>query len=101
MAKASSDKKGSNAALDALLDPKSDFFGGPLEERIRDLCAKVVAAPDRELEPIILELQAALREHALRLRRMAAENLAGRIQVKRLHQKGIAHQDLKDTSTTG
>ena len=101
MAKASSDKKGTNAALEALLRPKPDLFGGPLEDRIRDLCAKVVAAPDSELEPIILELQAALRGHALRLRQMVAENLAGRIQVKRLHQKGSAHQDLKDTSTTG
>lgn len=48
-----------------------------LEDRIRDLCSKTLAAPDDELEPLILELKAALREHAERLRRLAAIKLIG------------------------
>lgn len=43
-----------------------------LEDRIRDLCAKAVAAGSGELNPILSELQAALHEHTQRLRRMAA-----------------------------
>jgi hypothetical protein len=48
-----------------------------MENRIRDLCAKVIAAPDADLEPAISELQSALREHASLLRQMAFESLIG------------------------
>jgi hypothetical protein len=42
-----------------------------LEDRIRELCAKAVAADDaRELECILTELKLALREHTERLRDM-------------------------------
>jgi hypothetical protein len=43
-----------------------------LEDRIRDLCTKAVAAGSGELNPVLSELKAALHEHTQRLRRMAA-----------------------------
>jgi hypothetical protein len=46
-----------------------------LEDRIRELCALAVAAEDPELEIVLAQLQAALREHTERLRRMAAAKL--------------------------
>ena len=46
-----------------------------LEDRIRELCAKVTQARDDELETHISELNAALQEHAAKLRRMAADSL--------------------------
>jgi len=49
---------------------------GPLEARVRELCAKVVTANDGELEPAIAELRLALREHNQRLRRLAVAKLA-------------------------
>lgn len=45
-----------------------------LEERIRDLCTKVIAADDAELEPAIQELQSALRVHIDRLRQLVLES---------------------------
>jgi len=45
------------------------------EDHIRDLCAKVIAAPETELEPALSELKSALREHTIRLRQMAAAAL--------------------------
>ena len=44
-----------------------------LEDRIRSLCAKAVAAGSSELNPILSDLKAALHEHTERLRTMAAE----------------------------
>ena len=48
-----------------------------LEDRIRELCCMTLAAQDDELEPIILELKVALREHSARLRKLAAMKLVG------------------------
>jgi hypothetical protein len=47
-----------------------------LEDRIRELCAKAVAAPESDLEPVIGELKVALHEHTERLRKLAALKLA-------------------------
>ena len=47
-----------------------------LDDRIRELCERVLAASDAELEPAISELRAALQEHISRLRQLVAENLA-------------------------
>jgi hypothetical protein len=47
----------------------------PLEDRIRELCSEVVAAKETELEPILSELRAALREHDRFVRLMAAPAL--------------------------
>jgi septation ring formation regulator EzrA len=47
-----------------------------LNNRIRDLCAKAVEAEQHELEPILEELKAALREHTSHLRELAAARLA-------------------------
>ena len=45
-----------------------------LEDRIRELCAKVSAAKDTDdLESILLELKAALHEHSLRTKELIAE----------------------------
>ena len=38
-----------------------------VEDRIRQLCARVLAAPESELHPAIADLQRLLREHALYL----------------------------------
>jgi hypothetical protein len=43
-----------------------------LEDHIRELCARAVAAPGDELEPILSNLKACLHEHAERLRQLAA-----------------------------
>ena len=46
-----------------------------LEDRIRQLCAKAVAAAESDLEPVITELKLALHEHTERLRKLAALKL--------------------------
>jgi hypothetical protein len=47
-----------------------------LEDRIKDLCAKAVATPESpELNAILKDLQAALAEHAGRLRKMVFDGL--------------------------
>ena len=48
-----------------------------LEDRIRELCGKVVSAPDDEIGPIIEELKVALREHSRRLSQLAAQVFGG------------------------
>jgi len=45
-----------------------------LEQRIRDLCTKVIAADESDLEAAILELQAALHDHIEQLRQLVLEN---------------------------
>jgi hypothetical protein len=45
------------------------------EDRICELCERVIAATDDELEPAISELRAALQEHITRLRQLVAETL--------------------------
>ena len=46
-----------------------------LEDRIRELCAKALTAQEPELDVILYALRSALREHAERLRRLAAAKL--------------------------
>jgi hypothetical protein len=54
--------------------------GRRLEDRIRELCAKAIAAPGGdELEPALSELKAALHEHTERLRQLAAKKLVPRL----------------------
>ncbi|HET9307562.1 MAG TPA: hypothetical protein VFO46_16180 [Candidatus Sulfotelmatobacter sp.] len=48
----------------------------PLEERIRELCQKAIAAETEDLNAVLAELQAALSEHTKRMRKMALEKLA-------------------------
>jgi hypothetical protein len=66
-----------------------------LESRIRDLCAKVITAPEPELGPLLSELQSALHEHSDRLRKMVAESLA---RIPKM-PGWLAHLQLKETST--
>jgi hypothetical protein len=47
-----------------------------LDDRIRELCYKVISAGEGELEPLIEDLKSALREHNSRLRKLAAAKLA-------------------------
>jgi hypothetical protein len=49
-----------------------------LEDSIRELCAAVIAAKDRELEPALSDLKLALHEHTERLRKLAAVKVARR-----------------------
>jgi hypothetical protein len=47
-----------------------------LEDRIKELCAKAVVTPESpELNTILKELQAALAEHARRLRKMVFDGV--------------------------
>jgi hypothetical protein len=47
-----------------------------LEDRISELCARAVATPDpAEFDSVIQQLRKALREHAKRLRQLAAIKL--------------------------
>lgn len=52
-----------------------------LEDRIRDLCAKAVAADESQAEAILAELRTALHEHVRFARQMTAATLSreGRI----------------------
>ncbi len=49
-----------------------------MEDKIRQLCARAVAAGDDDLKDAISELQAALREHTQDLRKTLIEHLGGR-----------------------
>jgi len=46
-----------------------------LTDRIRELCARAIMTPSSEIDPVIAELQAALHEHVLLVRTMAAKSL--------------------------
>lgn len=46
-----------------------------LDDRIRHLCARVVEASEEELASTVADLQAALREHSDRLRKLAVRKL--------------------------
>jgi HEAT repeat protein len=47
----------------------------PIHERARELCAKALAAPPSEAEPILKELQELLHDHNRFVRSMAARVL--------------------------
>ena len=47
-----------------------------LDDRIRELCARVVSTQGAEMESTIAQLKAALHEHNERLRKLAAAKLA-------------------------
>jgi uncharacterized coiled-coil protein SlyX len=47
----------------------------PLDQRIKDLCSKAATAQESEVEAILLELRAALREHTQFVRQMTAQML--------------------------
>jgi len=46
-----------------------------LDDRIRDLCAKIITASENEQEFIQKQLQSAIREKIQQLRKMAADKL--------------------------
>lgn len=48
-----------------------------LEDRIRMMCRKALAAENPEVDTVISELKSALREHIQRLRNLAAKKLVG------------------------
>ena len=48
-----------------------------LEDCIRELCAKALAAPEGEMNPVLGELKTALHEHTEYLRELAANALVG------------------------
>lgn len=54
-----------------------------LEDRVRDLCARVIEAKDSDIDQTIKELRQALAEHNRRLRKMAAQKLTGEPQEER------------------
>ena len=53
-----------------------------LEDKIRQLCAEAIAAPQSEFEPAIAELKLALHEHTERLRKLAASKLARSLRLR-------------------
>jgi hypothetical protein len=48
-----------------------------MEDKIRELCARAVAAGENDFQQAILELQSALREHTQELRKTLLDTLAG------------------------
>jgi hypothetical protein len=50
-----------------------------LNDRIRELCGKAIVAKESEIEPVLVELNTALRQHSLHLRKLAAETLVGAV----------------------
>ncbi|HST10034.1 MAG TPA: hypothetical protein VLL05_06640 [Terriglobales bacterium] len=52
-----------------------------IDERVRKLCAKAATAEGREVEEVLEELRAALREHARFVRQMSARTFT------RVHEK--------------
>jgi len=48
-----------------------------LEDRIRELCSKAVAAPESEAEAILAELRSLLHDHVNRARSLAANTFLG------------------------
>ena len=47
----------------------------PLEDRIRELCQKAIAAETEDFNAVLAELQAALSAHTEGMRKMAREKL--------------------------
>ena len=60
-----------------------------LEDRIRDLCTRVIAATDAELESAVQELQTALHENIDRLRELVLES-----HLKSLADKPTSEQNI-------
>ena len=56
-------------------NPGSEVPARRLDDRIRYLCAKVVDASEDELFSTVADLQAGLREHSDRVRRLAGRKL--------------------------
>jgi hypothetical protein len=54
-----------------------------LEDRIRELCAKLIKAEDQDFESASAELKGALHEHTERLRKVVAQNLLKKEQANR------------------
>lgn len=48
-----------------------------LDDRIRELCRRAVAADDAQFTSVLAELRGAMREHIQHMRRMAIQQLAG------------------------
>jgi hypothetical protein len=48
----------------------------PLDDRIRELCAKAVSSDDSELSSVMSELRSAMREHIEEIRTLAVRRLA-------------------------
>jgi hypothetical protein len=46
-----------------------------IKDRIRELCALAVLAPESEWEPIVAELKALIHDHVTRAREIAAASL--------------------------
>jgi hypothetical protein len=60
----------------------------PLDERIRQLCAKAATAEESEVSEILAELNAALREHSQFVREMTRQTLNHA--VKKRHHDNAA-----------
>jgi HEAT repeat protein len=58
-----------------------------LDDRIRRLCSKVTSASEEEAEPLLKELQSAIREKIESVRKLAARQL---IQRKKAEQRRAA-----------
>jgi hypothetical protein len=46
-----------------------------LDDRIRELCTAITRTPDAEVEPLLRELQSAIREKIEAVRKIASEQL--------------------------
>jgi hypothetical protein len=58
-----------------------------MEDKIRQLCARAIAAGEDDLKDAISELQAALHEHTQHLRKQLIEQLGGRKDLRHLTER--------------
>jgi len=58
------------------LGPSAAVKTDPIDERIRELCDRATRAEGSEVESLLIELRAALREHAQFVRYMAQRALS-------------------------
>jgi hypothetical protein len=61
-----------------MLTHRDAMTSEPQEERIYTLIAKAIAASDAEIEEVMVELRAALKEHIQRTKAMAVSSLSPR-----------------------
>lgn len=57
-------------------------IGDSVEDRIRQLCSRVLAAPEPEWEPILSELKALIHEHVNRAKDLTATAAADALSAK-------------------
>jgi hypothetical protein len=64
-----------------------------LDDRIRELCARITAAPPEQMHPLVKELQSAIREKIQTIRNLAVSKLLGGNDRHRDERRSLRHTD--------